>query len=91
MTSIVGILEQIIQNHQAVEQSFPDVEVLPEEDESGNITHPKGILIDVQTANAMLIVYKALSTEHQERAKKMMESFAGFEKFNKFAWSQVRY
>ena len=46
--------------------------------------------VDVQTANAILLVYDALNEANQAKVRGMLTTHKGFKRLINFAWSQVR-
>jgi hypothetical protein len=49
------------------------------------------MIVDVQTANACVIVYDALKEENQAKADLMLATASGLHRFVNFAFSQVSY
>lgn len=48
------------------------------------------IRIDAQTANACLIVFAGLNATNQAKARRMMRTSAGLQRYIDFAWSRFK-
>lgn len=48
-----------------------------------------GLLVDVQTAKAMLLVHDALKERNQQKFAELAETANGFVQLAEFAWEQV--
>lgn len=86
-------LEQIVQEKQFQQIKFPDLKIIEEvdpQDQHQTIKSSDGMIVDMQTANMLITVIAALSIKNQKKAKKMLETWYGFEKMVNFGWSKVK-
>lgn len=52
--------------------------------------YPDGhVLVDMQTANALVLVYDALSEASHEKFERMLDTASGLNRLVAFAWKQV--
>lgn len=82
-------LQDMVEHRYCEDIEFPDLilEQTPEEIQSDGIA--KGITVDMQTANALITVYKVLNNENKDKFKRMLLTYSNFQRLVKFAWSKI--
>lgn len=87
---VIKLLEKIVKHKQAYAHKFPNISVVTDDSEYEIDIENDGIMIDMQTANAMLTIYKALQRpENKTLFAKKIESFEGFMQMQKFCFERT--
>lgn len=95
MVTVYERLQQIVKEKGWQQIKFPDLVIVDaegatQEELEEEINAQDGMIVDMQTANVVIQVIKALSPENQIKAKKMLETWKGFDKMVNFAWKCVK-
>ncbi len=91
----IQALEGIVDEKGYIEHQFPDVDYTqtPEEVEEEITQYGakiNGTVIDMQTANVLLTVYKALKEDgSKQKFRRMLRTLRNFEKLVAFSWGAV--
>jgi len=90
----IQMLRNVVKNKAFIEQKFPDAsfyEEIENENRGTEVRKDQSLIIDMQTANVLVIAYDAIKKQkNKEKFELMLKTWTNFQKLVKFAWTCVK-